>query len=385
MSNRLAIVTTHPIQYYAPVFRLLAEKMPVKVFYTAGAGKKLDKGFGKNIEWDIPLLEGYDHQFLTNIATDQGTHHFKGIINTDAISSIKAYQPTAILVFGWSNHSHLKILRHFKGKIPIYFRGDSTLLDQKQNIKNVLRSIFLSWVYRHIDYAFYTGSANRQYYLKYGVPEKKLIFAPHAIDVRRFAEDRNEAALAFRSSLGLSDSEILILFAGKLEPKKNPMLLLCAFVEINLANVHLLFVGNGVLENELKDHVKLQVPEILATKIHFSDFQNQSMMPVVYQAANLYCLPSKGPGETWGLAVNEAMAAGTAVLVSDKVGCSTDLVSTAVGAIFKSEDLADLKQKLIILTQSKSDLIDKGKNAAKAIQDWSFERQVSAILAYVNR
>lgn len=384
MSKKLAIISTHPIQYYAPVFRLLAERIPLKVFYTAGADDRADKGFGKKIKWDIPLLEGYDYEFLTNVAIDKGTHHFRGIVNTDALSAIKTYQPDALLIYGWSNHSHLRILRYFKGKIPIYFRGDSTLLDQKKDIRNILRSVFLTWVYKHIDFAFYTGKANKKYYLKYGLGENKLFFAPHSIDNERFSADRKQEALEFRKRLNVSTDEILILYAGKLEPKKNPFLLLEAFIQANQPHVHLLYVGNGILENELKDKVKL-VSGKTAELIHFIDFQNQSMMPVVYQSADLFCLPSKGPGETWGLAVNEAMAAGKAVLVSDKAGCSEDLVDPSVGEIFISEDLIDLKQKLIDLTNSKTRLTELGKNAFHKIQDWSFANQVDAIVKYVNR
>lgn len=385
MHKKLAIVTTHPIQYYAPIFRLLGNKLTVKVFYTAGAdfGNRLDKGFRKKISWDIPLLDGYEYQFLTNIAPDPGTHHFNGIVNTDAISALTNYQPDALLIFGWANHSHLKILRHFKGKVPIFFRGDSTLLDVKKGLKNISRFLFLSWVYRHVDVAFYPGQANKRYCLKFGIKEKNLVFAPHAIDNKRFGEDRDDEVLSFRSVLKLANTDILILFAGKLEPKKNPLLLFNAFAQLDLPNTYLLFVGNGVLETELKEMKQQIYTTNLASRIHLMDFQNQSMMPVVYQSADLFCLPSKGPGETWGLAVNEAMAAGKAILVSDKVGCAEDLVTTDCGMVFHSEAIEDLKQKLLALTTSRDKLVKMGKNSKKKIQNWSFEEQVKSIVEHV--
>src|SRR5215217_7645662 len=136
---RLAIVTTHPIQYYAPVFKLLTERkrVDVKVFYTWGtsAQHKHDPGFGRTIDWDLPLLEDYDYEWLENTSGNPGSHHFKGIINPDIIDRINAYQPGAILVFGWAYSSHLKVLRYFKGKVPVWFRGDSTLLDESNSIK----------------------------------------------------------------------------------------------------------------------------------------------------------------------------------------------------------------------------------------------------------
>ncbi|KQC02435.1 glycosyltransferase family 4 protein [Pedobacter sp. Hv1] len=380
MTKKLAIISTHPIQYYAPIFRLLDNKMDIQVFYTRGDVPQYDHGFKKNISWDIPLTDGYTYEFLENTAKDKGSHHFKGIINPNAITKINDFKPDAILIYGWAYQSHLKIMRHFKGKILIYFRGDSTLIDQQPGFKNILRSIFLKWVYQHIDTAFYVGTANYAYFKKYGLKEKQLVFAPHAIDNTRFSTDRKDEADQLREKLNIDKEDILILFAGKLEPKKDPELLLDAFIKLNSTNIHLLFVGNGVLEEQLKAKVKNDHLE----NVLFMDFQNQTQMPVVYQACDLFCLPSKGPGETWGLAVNEAMAAGKAVLVSDKVGCASDLVTNHTGAIFKSRDLADLSQKLIALTKDKTILKINGQNAFITIQNWSFEQQINAISKYVN-
>src|ERR1700722_3761487 len=99
--KKLAIVTTHPIQYYAPWFKLLAKSKIVlpKVFYTWGQsqqGTNYDPGFGKKVEWDIPLLEGYDHSFVENIAAKPGSHHFNGIVNPGLINEINKWQPDAI-------------------------------------------------------------------------------------------------------------------------------------------------------------------------------------------------------------------------------------------------------------------------------------------------
>ena len=103
-------------------------------------------------------------------------------------------------------------------------------------------------------------------------------------------------------------------------------------------------------------------------------------MPSVYQACDLFCLPSDGPGETWGLAVNEAMAGGKAVLVSDKVGCAIDLVNESYnGSIFKSGNIDNLINTLDKLTRSKQTLGEYGKNSKVLIHDWNFLRIAEAI------
>jgi glycosyltransferase involved in cell wall biosynthesis len=369
--KKLAIITTHPIQYYAPVFKLLRkrERISIKVFYTWGVGAidKYDPGFDKKIEWDIPLLEGYPFEWVQNVSKSPGSHHFKGVVNPGLIKQIKAWQPDALLVFGWGYHGHLKVLQHFKNKIPILFRGDSTLLDETGGIKALLKTIFLKWVYRHVDHAFYVGVNSKAYFIKYGLKENQLSFAPHAVDNNRFAAPQDAEVCLFRKELGITDDELVILFAGKLEEKKNPMQLLEAVIRVNRPGTHLLLVGNGPLEAELKLKAKNN------DNIHFTSFQNQSRMPVIYQSCDLFCLPSGGPGETWGLAVNEAMACGKAILVSDRAGCAADLVYDNVnGAVFKAADINNFSEKLKHLTEDKNRLLKYGAQSRVIIKDWNF-------------
>jgi glycosyltransferase involved in cell wall biosynthesis len=377
---RLAIITTHPIQYYAPVFKLLHEKQQaeIKVFYSWGqnAVNKFDHGFNKPVNWDLDLLDGYPFEWMENTAVDPGSHHFNGIINPNAIEQIREWKPDALLVYGWAYKGHLKIMRHFKNKIPIYFRGDSTLLVEPKGVKKLLKYIFLNWVYKHVDHAFYVGENNKAYYKKYGLKEGQLSFAPHAIDNARFRTDRSVEAAELRSSLNLKEDDILILFAGKFEQVKNVGLLLSAFIDLNKPGVHLLLVGNGINEESLKKQAE---ESIVADRIHFIPFRNQTYMPVLYQAADLFCLPSNS--ETWGLAINEAMACGKAVLVSDKVGAAADLVKPGYnGAIFKAGSLTDLIYNLNqLLADGKNGLVNMGKHSKNVIKNWNFENQVATI------
>ncbi|MBX2931851.1 MAG: glycosyltransferase family 4 protein [Chitinophagaceae bacterium] len=381
--KKLAIVSTHPIQYYAPLFKLMAENnsMEIKIFYTWGQAKDtiLDKDFGIERKWDIPLLEGYEYQFVENVSKQPGSHHYKGIINPTLISDIEDWNANAILIFGWNFQSHLKAIRYFKGKIPIIFRGDSTLLDEPSgfSIKKIARRVFLTWVYKHIDIALYVGKANKAYYKVHGLKEEQLIFAPHAIDNNRFATITQEQEYFIKKTkqhFQIVDTDITFVFCGKFQPKKNPLLLLNTFKQILQQNIHLIFVGNGELENEMK---------AIATndaRIHFLPFQNQSFMPTIYRLGDVYCLPSSGPGETWGLAVNEAMACRKAVLVSNKCGCSYDLIQEGInGFVFKTNDTKDLAEKIDLLAISKQQLQQMGKASESIIQIWNFKKIAEVI------
>lgn len=381
LMKKLAIISSHPIQYNAPMFRMLAERgrIQVKVFYTWGeeaVKEKFDPGFQRTIKWDIPLLKGYDHVFVENISKDPGSHHYSGIINPGLNQEIEAWGADAVLVFGWSFQSHLRAMRYFKHKIPVFFRGDSTMLDNIGFLKRGVRLLFLNWVYTYIDVALYVGEANKVYFKKHGLKNNQLVFAPHAVDNKRFAPtDANKTeAMEMRKRMGIDENALVYLFAGKFEEKKGPLNLLNAFFSLNHPNTHLIMVGNGILESALKSKAKD------SPNVHFLDFQNQSVMPVIYQMCDVFILPSEGPGDTWGLVVNEAMAAEKAVIVSHVCGCVSNLVFEGKnGFTFRSGDEAELMEKMRIFSDDKTLAITFGKVGSKIIQDYCFEEVCRAI------
>lgn len=373
--KKLAIITTHPIQYNAPVYKLLAErqKLQVKVFYTwEKGGTTFDRGFGKEVQWDIPLLEGYDYEFIYN--NGNNGRGFWDIRNLTLIKSIEFWKADAVLIFGWNYYSHLKAILHFKNKIPVLFRGDSTLIDEEQGLKTMIRRLWLIYVYKHIDVGLYVGMNNKIYYLKHGVKNGALYFAPHAIDNDRFKNfSAYEAEVALQDKLSLEAGTVVFLFAGKFEEKKNPLLLIEAFKQLKGYNISLLIVGNGKLEKEVREAVSGDI------RIKLLPFQNQTIMPLIYKLSDVFVLPSKGPGETWGLAVNEAMACGRPVIASNKVGCAPDLVKEGItGFVFRTEDIEDLKEKLLSCLDRQTRR-KMGVEAEKHISDWSFDNIAMAI------
>lgn len=381
--KRLAIITTHPIQYNAPLFKLLSEqnKISIMVFYTWGKevmANKYDPGFQQTIQWDIDLLEGYPYTWVSNRSKQPGSHHFKGIDNLTLINEVEDWHADAILIFGWNFKSHLKAMRYFHNKIPVFFRGDSTLLDRENGLKEFIKKKVLNWVYHHVDKALYVGEENRKYFKYAGLGDEQLVFAPHAIDNNRFRFDVN-ARQKIRSSLRIPDKAVVFLFAGKLEPKKNPGLLLHTFRQLNNDEAHLIIAGNGVLEETLKSEYGANL------QIHFIPFQNQKQMPGLYSACDIFVLPSQGPGETWGLSVNEAMACGRAVLVSDKCGCAIDLVINGKnGFVFENKNKKDLIQKMKYLLAYKDKIEVMKLNSASMIQSWSYENICQSIELSIN-
>lgn len=382
--KKLAIITTHPIQYNAPLYALLQgrEKILIRVFYTWGEEvlqNKYDPGFNKTIEWDIPLLDGYEYVFVKNSASSPGSHHYKGVHNPTLIIEIQEWGANALLVYGWNFKSHWAAIRFFYKKIPVLFRGDSTLLDEKIGVKQLVRRLVLKYIYSFIDKALYAGIANKAYFKAVGLEEKHLIFMPHAIDNSRFATNdkyENEAVL-LKNKLGIENGALTFLFAGKLDDNKNVALLINAFIGLNTKAHYLLIVGNGVKETELKEMSKHD------NNIIFLNFQNQQQMPAIYAAADVFVLPSKS--ETWGLSINEAMAAGKPIIASNKIGATFDLiVNNKNGFIFKSGDVTHLKKTLEHFINDLNAVSSMGKISLEKIQKYSYEKDCEAIETIIN-
>ncbi|MGV8828597.1 MAG: glycosyltransferase family 4 protein [Breznakibacter sp.] len=396
----LAILTTHPIQYNAPLFKLLAERgvVGVRVFYTwpqAIEGFN-DPDFGVQVKWDLPLLEGYDYELVENTSKHPSSKSYGGIVTPGLFDRLTQYAPDAILVFGWKLKGHLQVMRHFKGKVPIWFRGDSTLLghpvktvsdihlsrlmvELKEYFKFKLRKISLTWVYQFVDKAFYVGEHNKMYFKEHGLRENQLVFAPHAIDNSRFSgggENKNkQMAELWREEHNISPDDFVLVYAGKFEPRKNLVFFLSTVLDLMssewgaINKIKLVLFGNGPQEAQLRK-MSLNCGNVL-----FMPFQNQLFMPVVYRLCDLYCLPSQS--ETWGLAVNEAMACGCPVLVSDRVGCAVDLATQWPHQVFESGNKEALK-KAIVTVYERRGQIDSA-NIQRQIESWSFSAIAEAL------
>ena len=345
---RLAIVLSHPTQYYSPWFRWLRPNtaLTFRVFYLDETGlvSKHDERFQKTFAWDVDLTSGYDWELVENTARRPSTLRFFGLKNPALHARLADWAPDAILLFGYNYATHLRLIAWARWrKIPLIFRGDSHLLGRPA--PRFLKRTLLTWLYRQFAAVTFVGEANRDYFAFLGVPREKLFFAPHAINGAHFdpaSPAHRTISLALRVELGLSAQTRVVLFPGKLLAQKQVMSLLEAFIALNPPDVALVFVGEGPEKPELLARAAT-APENL--QLQFLPFANQSEMPARYLLADLVVLPARY--ETWGLVVNEAMHLGVPCLVSDEVGCQRDLVTDGeTGWVFRADDAGDLRRKL---------------------------------------
>ncbi len=304
------------------------------------------------MSWDIPLTDGYEYEVVPNVSKRPGSDHFRGIRNPQLFDQVSVWKPDGVHITGYAYASHLFAMYAFhRRKIPVLFRGDSHLLDQSRRLKWQIKRAILSQTYKWTDVCLYVGKNNYDYFRALGVPESKLFYCPHSIEVKRFSEPNEQLeakARAWRKELGVPDKAKVLLFAGKFEKKKRPIELMQAFQQIADPKLILIMVGNGELEGDVR-RIAAKTPE----KFRIIPFQNQSAMPVVYRLGDVFVLPSAF-GETWGLAVNEALACGRRVLISDKVGCAREISAVENGGceVFRADDWDDFERKMTRLFAS---------------------------------
>jgi glycosyltransferase involved in cell wall biosynthesis len=337
---RLAIACSHPIQYYAPLFRELARRLDLHVFYAhlATPSQQAAAGFGQAFDWDIDLVSGYDHSFLTNVSSRPGTDHFFGCDTPEIADRLAADEFDALMVIGWNLKSSIQAIMAAKRLgLPVLVRGDSQLQTRRSPLKAMVKALAYPPLLRSFDAALYVGQRSRAYYRHYRFPEARLFFSPHCIDNDWFASRATAAARQeLRARLAIAPSTFVALFAGKLLPFKRPLDVVesCALASRQGAAVEMMLAGSGGLGEAVRARA-----QTLGVRLHDLGFCNQTEMPPAYAAADVLMLPSDAR-ETWGLVCNEALACGTPIIVSEAAGCADDLAADAqVGAHYRLGDV----------------------------------------------
>jgi|SRR5882672_3282078 len=342
-SKRLAIVSTHPIQYHGQWFRRLASEpgLSIEVCYCrkATAAEQATAGFGVDFDWDVSLLDGYPHRFLRNVARRPGISGFSGLDTPEIKDIIERERFDAVMINGWHYKSAWQAMRAcWKTGTPVMVRSDSHLHTDRTLFKRLVKQPFYSWFISKLDACLPVGKWSSDYFLHYGARPERVFIVPHVVDTDYFKNESRRLMpqrQTLRAQWGLDDSAVVFLFAGKFIEKKRPLDFVNAIGQARLkdTSVQGLMVGDGPFRRLCEEVVRRNnVP------IKFAGFLNQSVITQAYVAADALILPSDG-GETWGLVVNEAMACGLPCFVSDKVGCGPDMViNDETGAIFSVGD-----------------------------------------------
>jgi|APTNR8051073442_1049403.scaffolds.fasta_scaffold02526_6 glycosyltransferase involved in cell wall biosynthesis len=374
---KFGVLVSHPIQYFVPVYRELARRSDVDltVIYRTRVGIDAyhDPGFGQTVQWDIPLLDGYRNQFLSDKTSLTG-------FEPAVVRALIRQRFDVLMVHGYDSLTHLFAIAVAKLMgTRVLIRGD-TRLQQRHLIAPFWKRLFKCLLFKVFDGFLAIGSLNREYYLTFGAHPDRVFFAPFCVDNAAFALDRKirkEERRRVRRMVGLPENCLVILSASKLIGVKRLHDLIHAFQFIceRFPNSWLMIVGAGPLEDSLRD----EVHNLELSRVRFLGFQNQSDLPSFYAASDIFTFPSSG--DQWGLALNEAMAAGLPVIVSDGVGAAPDLVQDkGTGIVYRCGDMEALTKALETLLESEALRAEMGKKARELISHWDVAACVSGIV-----
>ena len=333
---------THPIQYYAAWFRWIHQHcadIDLHVIYASvPSAPQQGVGFGRSFEWDTPLTEGYPCRVVREARPDDrfDAGHFYGLNVLEIGDAVREARPDVVVLFGWYSVTLVRALRTARAmKVPVLYHGDTNLQSAPRGWRRALWVGKTRRLLRLFDGYLSVGTRAAAFLRFFGMPDERIFFVPHAVDNDRFgaasALRREPARHAARQALGLPADAFVVLFCGKLEAKKRPLDLVAGLSAIN-ARVHLAIAGSGPLESAVRN-----AAATAGVPVSFLGFVNQSEMPRVYAAADCLVLPSDHR-ETWGLVVNEALAAGLPCVIADSVGCAPDLGTAETGGTYATAD-----------------------------------------------
>lgn len=385
---RLAYVVSHPIQYQAPLLRRIAREPGIDLTVLFGSDFSVrgykDHGFGVEVTWDVPLLDGYRSHFLPRLR-DTGTVSPLSPISRGILRHLRNPDGSpafdALWVHGYAsvNALHAIFAANALG-IPVLLRAESWLADRPRGLSTLAaKQLFLRALRPAIAATLPIGSRNRDYWAHYFGPGMPQFLMPYAVDNAWFAQ-RAAAAdpTPLRTELQLTPGRPIILFASKLQARKHADHLLEAYARLCAAapNLlpYLLIVGDG----EERARLEARARELALEGVRFPGFRNQSELPAFFALADVFVLPSRH--EPWGLIVNEAMASGCAVIVSNEVGAHADLVTDGVeGFVFPVGDIDELTSALARVLSSPEQTQRMSDAARARIASWDFEADVRGL------
>ena len=302
--------------------------------------------------------------------------------------ALEDHRPEVVFIPGWSSRAALAALlwcrRHH---IPAVCMSESTEWDEQ-------RVAWKEWIKRKILGSFSTalvgGRPHADYLVQLGFPAEKIFLGYDAVDNDYFATKALEAVgkkSELQKQFGLPEKYFLA--SARFIEKKNLCRLLEAYArycdkikKTKETPWHLVLLGDGPLRATLESQItslELQGQIILPCFKQYPD------LPTYYALAGAFIHASTV--EQWGLVVNEAMASGLPVLVSNRSGCASELVREGEnGFTFGPcdiEKLADLMRLISCLDREAR--LRMGAESRRIISQWSPRRFADGVADAASR
>lgn len=392
---RVLAVDTHPIQYRVPLWRRLAKESCLDFHVLFGSDFSvrgyLDREFGVRFSWDVPLLEGYDYTIPPGSAKMESVSFFRPALGP-VFQAVRRARPDVLICSAYLGAFWMgaRLASDLTGAGVVFRHEASDEAHRSGFLRKMGRRMLLAWMYHGGTQFACTGQPAFRHLQARGIDSARMHFSPYCVDTEAVEAQRHRwlpHRRELRAGWGVGEKDRVLIFAGKLIPKKDPLLIaraLALLSEKKLNRISWLVAGDGALQQALRETSS----KILGSRFHFLGFCNQSRLGEVYAAADLLVLPSlPGAGETWGLVVNEALQWGIPAAVSDGVGCRHDLISPGqTGWIFPAGDEMALAGILASWVEMSPDVRAAMQTACRVrAAEFSLEKSAQGLLQAIWR
>jgi len=277
--------------------------------------------------------------------------------------------PSAIAVPGWGQRSALSILRIAKRcGIPTVLMSDSTIQDTR---RYAVKELIKSKIVQYYDSALVAGSPQKEYLCSLGFAPERIFLGYNVVDNAHF-----ESAAVNSGYFKKREFRRSFLVVSRFIKRKNLDTLVIAFIRYAASSESndwsLRIIGDGPERLSLERLIRSSA---YADRIRLDGFLQYEELPLCYAAAGCFILPSLS--DQWGLVVNEAMASGLPVLVSERCGCAIDLVKEGLnGFTFDPTDVEQLAKLMARISSNSFDIERLGEASRRCIANWNLDRFV---------
>lgn len=386
MRPRVAVIVEKPIQFYAPHYRHVAKdgRVDLIVLYLTNRGVKPHIYSGARVTQESSVLEGYPYKMLRNYSPFPDRLGFGGDLALGLWHELRSGGYAAAYFHGYSNAScWIGFLACMRAGIPILLRGESEEFFRRPWHRRLVKRLVLHLLFRRVAAFLYIGTWNREFYLSYGVSEDRLFAVPYGVDnawFRGSEEERSAWRKRVRGELGLSEKTMVFVYASKHRRPKRPDDAVAAFCELPPElDAALIMLGDGdlrgVAERVFRDRGR-------GHRVYFVGLKPYSELRMYLAGGDVFVFPSI---ENWGMAVNEAIASGLAVLCSDQVAGSCDTVKPGVnGFLFPAGSISSLAERMRALLTRRDLVATMGRESLRIAEGMGLDRMTDGLAAAVD-